>query len=341
MPTVMILGGRAPVALDHARRFAQQGWTAHVADSVPCRISGWSRAVAGTVMLPSPRHEPREFVSSLSAALTERKADLLLPTCEEVFYVSRYRESLPSHISVATDGFDKLRSLHSKLEFLELARDCGARILDSAGVTSLNAARDWANGRAVVLKPEFSRFGVHVHIYPQGIPNGAPALAKQGRWVVQEFCAGEEICSYSVAVKGMLTAHVAYRPLYRLSRSSSFYFDPLEVPVVRDFVERFVRKIDYTGQISFDWIRSADGRCAVLECNPRAISGVHLFGMRDGLPDAFMSGRGSTVSPHAPRARMLTAAMATVGLASSLRTGRLNRMAPRFRPSPRRARRAW
>ncbi len=70
-------------------------------------------------------------------------------------------------------------------------------------------------------------------------------------------------------MNGRLTAHVAYRPLYRPSRSSSYYFDPLEVPAVRDFVERNVRKIDYTGQISFDWIRGEDGRCAVLVCNPR------------------------------------------------------------------------
>ena len=39
---VLILGGRAPVALDHARRFAAQGATAFVADSIPCRLSGTS-----------------------------------------------------------------------------------------------------------------------------------------------------------------------------------------------------------------------------------------------------------------------------------------------------------
>ncbi len=129
MPTVMILGGRAPVALDHARRFAHRGWTAYVADSVPCRIGGWSRFVAGTVMLPPPRHEPARFVAALAAALIERKVDLLLPTCEEVFYVSRgIGIRCRSAMTVATDRFDKLRSPHSKLEFLELARDCGALV---------------------------------------------------------------------------------------------------------------------------------------------------------------------------------------------------------------------
>ncbi len=60
---------------------------------------------------------------------------------------------------------------------------------------SLAAARDWAGGRPVVLKPEYSRFGVHVHLYPRGISTMRQSWLSQGRWVVQRFCAGEEICS--------------------------------------------------------------------------------------------------------------------------------------------------
>ena len=134
MRSVMILGGRAPVALDHARRFARLGWRVHVADSVPCRSSGWSRAVAGTVRLPPPRDDPYAFARSLSKAVADLRVDLLLPTCEEVFYVARHRGLLPAATTVATDGFDKLRALHSKLEFLDLARGCGAHVPDSEAV---------------------------------------------------------------------------------------------------------------------------------------------------------------------------------------------------------------
>jgi hypothetical protein len=55
---VLILGGRAPAALDHARRFAHQGWTVRVADSIPCQISGASRAVSATLRVASPRTSP-------------------------------------------------------------------------------------------------------------------------------------------------------------------------------------------------------------------------------------------------------------------------------------------
>ena len=323
MRVALILGGRAPVALDHARRFASLGWRVHVADSVPCRLSGWSCAVAATVQLPPPRDEPQAFARSLARALAELRVDLLLPTCEEVFYVARHRERLPAATMVATDGFDKLRALHSKVEFLELARGCGVHVPDSAAVASVGEARDWARGRPLVLKPEFSRFGVHVRLHPSGLPNDAPELASLGRWVAQEYCAGEELCSYSVAFRGRVTAHVAYRPLYRMARSSSYYFDPVAEPAIRAFVEAFVAKTSYTGQISFDWIRRADGSFAVLECNPRAISGVHLFALDDDLPSA-LTGERPLVESRPPQAAMLGGAMLTAGLAGALRAGRVD-----------------
>ena len=322
MQSVMILGGRAPVALDHARRFSQLGWRVHVADSVPCRLSGWSRAAVGSVYLPPPRDEPRDFARALARAIDDLRVDLLLPTCEEVFYVARHRGLLPAATMIAADGFEKLRALHSKLDFLELARGCGAHVPDSMPVASIGEARDWARGRPLVLKPEFSRFGVHVRLYPSGLPAEAPDLAALGRWVAQELCAGEELCSYTVAAKGRVMAHVAYRPLYRMAGSSSYYFDPVAAPAIRAFVEAFAAKAAFTGQISFDWIRRADGTLAVLECNPRAISGVHLFELDDDLPSA-LTGAAAFGEPRAPRAAMLAAAMLTAGLAGAMRAGRV------------------
>lgn len=316
---VLILGGRAPVALDHARRFASQGWTVYVADSISCRLSAWSRLVRRAFRVPSPRDELSKFAVELARIITTEGIDLVLPTCEEVFYLSRIRHVLPASCNVFVAPFEQLRELHSKWTFLQLAKDCGVSVPVSARVDSLNVAREWANGRPVVLKPEFSRFGVHVRIYARGIPANAPALPALGSWVVQEFQRGSEICSYSVAVEGQLRAHVSYRPSYRLASSSSYYFDPVTMPRIENFVERFVSRIGFTGQISFDWIEGIDGDLAVLECNPRAISGVHLYGAHEALP-AVISGQSTTrIAPVERGARMLAGVMLAVGLPSALR----------------------
>lgn len=315
---VLILGGRAPVALDHARRFAAQGWTVYVADSIPCRISGWSRSVSRTIHLPSPRDALPLFARSLANIVESERIDLVVPTCEEVFYLGRIRHLLPGSCNVFVAPFEQLSELHSKWRFLQLAKDGGVDVPVSERVSDLNAAREWARGRPVVLKPEFSRFGVHVRIYPEGIPDDAPVLPALGPWVVQEFHRGTEICSYSIAAAGRLCAHVAYRPSYRLASSSSYYFDPVSMPRIEQFVERFVARLGYTGQISFDWIDGGDGRLAVLECNPRAISGLHLFAMEDALPEV-ISGRSSErIVPASPSPKMLAGVMLAVGLPTAL-----------------------
>jgi hypothetical protein len=176
----------------------------HVADSVSFNLSAYSKAVYKTVSLPAPRYAGVAFARELNRYLTDERIDLLIPTCEEVFFVARFRAALPTHLNIAIDEFDKLRELHSKANFLDHAQDCGAVIPSTYTVRTLEEARACSNGKPVVLKPEFSRFGVFVRIYPQGIPSNAPALTPLGNWVAQEYCEGEELCSYSIAHAGRL-----------------------------------------------------------------------------------------------------------------------------------------
>ena len=323
MPNVLILGGRAPAALDHARRFAHQGWTVCIADSIPCQISGASKAVKATLRIAPPRHAPAQFTADLQRIVRDHAIDLVVPTCEEVFFVSRYRHHLPAHVRVLAEDFAKLRAVHSKWQFLTLAQNCGADVPVSARVQTLDEARAWAAGRPMVLKPEFSRFGVHVRLYRNGIPDDAPPLADLGAWVAQTLVRGQEFCSYSVVDRGRLLAHALYRPDWRMSTSASFYFAPVRIDAIRTFVANFARKLDFTGQLSFDWIQQADGRVSPLECNPRATSGCHLFGPDDALPAALAGTLEGCIEPSPGLPRMVAPVMATVGLMHALATGTL------------------
>jgi hypothetical protein len=331
MPSVLILGGRAPVAADHARRFAHQGWTVFIGDSNSCRISGWSQAVKATIPLASPRFASAAFIDGLARAIRAHAIDLVVPTCEEVFYLSRYRHRLPSSCRIAVDDFDKLRTMHSKWEFQLLARACSAHSPRTEVVDSIATARAWAGNGPVVLKPEFSRFGVHVRLYPNGIAPDAPELEALGRWVVQQYCPGQELCSYSIADQGRLLAHAVYLPKYRLQRSSSYYFEPHAAPAIAHFVEEFVARHQFTGQISFDWIDAGDGKPAVIECNPRAISGLHMFSTADAVPAALTGEAATRIAPAIPRARMIAPVMLTAGLVQSLASGRFAEWQQDFR----------
>ncbi|MET7142170.1 ATP-grasp domain-containing protein [Xanthomonas sp. PPL139] len=328
-PGVLITGARAPVALDLARRFAAQGWRVHLADSVASRISGWSRAVAAHHRVAPARDAPRAWLADLNALLARERIDVLVPTCEEVFYLARYRSALPAQLHLPLHDFDTLRTLHSKYHFMELARGLGSDDVEvPAGVRvrNLAQAREWAGSEPLVLKPEFSRFGVHVRLYPDGVPADAAPLPAQGDWVAQRYCAGEERCSYALARDGALLAHAVYRPRYRLRRSSSYYFDAAPDPQIERFTAQLVQALRFTGQISFDWMVSSEGRCSVIECNPRATSGLHLFAAADPLVGVLCGDAGPTAAPLRPaddRAAMLGMLMLGVALPAALGHGRL------------------
>ncbi|PZO66250.1 MAG: ATP-grasp domain-containing protein [Pseudoxanthomonas suwonensis] len=319
---VLILGARAPVALDHARRFAAQGWRVLVGDSISCHITADSRAVSGHVRLPSARFATADYARDLNVLIARERIDLLLPTCEEAFYLSRIRAHLPASLRVCVAEFDTMHALHSKWTFLQHASASGMAVPDSACVRDIGEARDWAAGRAAVLKPEYSRFGVHVQLHPQGLDDAA-SLPLPGNWVVQALCRGQELCSYAVADRGRLLAHVCYEPVHRLARSSSYWFRSVDCPPIRTVTAGLVARLGYTGQISFDWIRTADGRCHVLECNPRAISGVHLFDLHDALPAALDGSGSACIEPMHGRPRMIAAVMASAGLLTAAKNRQL------------------
>lgn len=64
---------------------------------------------------------------------------------------------------------------------------------------------------------------------------------------------------------------------YRVDCGSGIYFQRMPPEPVRQFLQLFVRETSYSGQVGFDFIEGSDGHFHVLECNPWAISGVHLF----------------------------------------------------------------
>ncbi|HUG71862.1 MAG TPA: hypothetical protein VMK82_00425 [Steroidobacteraceae bacterium] len=324
---VLILGGRAPVALDLARRFARSGHTVLIGDSASSRLSGASRAVAITLpRLPAPRTQLADYASALRRHIARERIDLVIPTCEETFYLSHIRSQLPAQCAVFAAPIGQLQQLHSKLAALRAAATAGIRVPASAEISTIDEARDWARGRAVVLKPEYSRFGVHVRSYDAGIPHDTLPLPTLGRWVAQELCAGTELCSYAVAVHGRLCLNITYQPVYRLARSSGYYFEAREVPEIDAGIARLVALLGYHGQISFDWFVDAQGRATMIECNPRAVSGLHLLPEEDDpVGAAILDGRSAQFDAVAPRPRMLAAVMLGAGLPRAVASGHLRR----------------
>ncbi|MBD2847606.1 ATP-grasp domain-containing protein [Paenibacillus sp. IB182496] len=341
---VLLTGGRAPAALELARQLHAAGYAVVAAESAPYHLCRASRAIERSIAVPAPTRDRAGFIAALQDAVRSWDIDTVLPTCEETFHVARDAERLAERCRVLTAPFALLAQLHHKGEFIRLAERCGLPVPYTATLERPDAWQrlrtDPRYADGLVLKPAYSRFAASViriapgPLHASGVLRIERQIAAAGAsparpWVAQELLQGQEWCTYSAAWKGRLTAHAAYRSRFRAGRGASIHFAAEAQPRLAEWVERFVGAIRYTGQIAFDFIVLPDGRPRPLECNPRATSGVHLFGPRDRLAEALLtperllhSGERAEPAPGG-RGAMVSAAMLSYGLAQALRERQL------------------
>jgi glutathione synthase/RimK-type ligase-like ATP-grasp enzyme len=307
MTAVLLTGSRAPVTLDLARRFHDAGRFVVVADSQPALTSA-STSVGAAYRVPSARFAPWEFARAVAGIAERHAVDLIVPTCEEVFHLAAVRDT--GTVSGLTDRvfappLPMLRRLHDKALFASLLAELGiphpeTTVVDSGiGWRRLARRRRERPSEAVVVKPAYSRFGALTRHVPVGAPlPDAPAPTPEHPWLVQEHLDGTEFCVHAVAVGGRLTAFSAYRPVWRAGTGAGVAFERLDpddpsarlsraVRTAERYAEQLAGHLEITGQFGLDLIATGSGGPHVLECNPRATSGLHLFTAADDLPAAF------------------------------------------------------
>lgn len=319
MQRVLFTGGRSPATLALLRLFAQAGHHCQVAESLQPNLAGASRYCAKNHRLPPPRQQTEAFIAQLKALLLREKIDLLIPTCEEIFYVSRFMRELESTgCRVFTSSIDLLTHLHSKYQFNQLLRTLKLPAPETERFDKLPQllARlpEW---QAYVLKPEFSRFASQVLIRPQLQQVERLSISPAQPWVVQTFLPGPQFCSYSIAQNGRLRAHAVYPTRYTAGQGATIYFEAIQVPEIEASVAKIVKSLDYTGQISFDFLLS-DGLYYPIECNPRTTTGTFLFQPGDQLPNSFLPEQQAIIYAEAAQPVSLSLAMLLYALPQHL-----------------------
>ena len=327
---VLVTGARAPAALELIRRLGCAGHTVLAADCVRAPVGRFSRHVRRYFRVPAPREDPCGFIASVRDIAAAEKVDVLVPTCEEIYHLGLQREKLDEVCAVFCPDPATLLTLHHKGRFARLTHALEMAVVtpESVPVTDASERRRLAReSRAWVFKPVYSRSAARTLIRPSAEAVNRLALDPVNPWLAQRFVAGRELSSYGVAVRGRLQAHVLYRSRHRAGQAAGIYFVPEENVAAQRFVEGLTAHLGFTGQIAFDFIECADtGRLFVLECNPRATSGVHLLDPDFDLGAALcgdIDGSPPGATARFSRPPMVGAAMLTAGLGHALRTGQL------------------
>ncbi|PTX99623.1 ATP-grasp domain-containing protein [Verrucomicrobia bacterium LW23] len=303
----LFTGARSPACLEWVRLVQQAGaeWVV-AADSLAFALAGWSNTVDAYERLPSPRANLRAYEQALYTLIRRHRISCLIPTCEEAFYISQIAEKLrETGCQVAVPDFSLMATLHHKYYFQQWA----AKRLGSSDQWSqtnvtfpeshllvdkrdlyAHAARPGQSDSLWVLKPAWSRFATQVRVgirlseLPDAALHSGIAPTDRMPWVLQRCVAGTEYCSYSILHRGQVVAHTCYQPTWRAGAGASgsgICFLPHSAQAIRRFVERFGAETGASGQFAFDYIYGTTSEAGarayhVLECNPRATSGIHL-----------------------------------------------------------------
>ena len=310
---ILLTGGRAPATLELARAFNHAGHSVFMAESLRGHLSQPSNAIKANFVVPAPRQETDAYLFALKKIVEENQIDLLIPTCEEVFYTAMAHNEL----TVFTESIQKLNQLHNKWSFYN------SHTPDTMLIRNRNdMLRAFAQWRKLVLKPVYSRFASRTLILPP-IQKALSMLKFDSPWIAQEYIEGQAYCTYSVCHSGHITAHTTYPSHFTAGQGATIVFEHVDHPEIFEWVKSFVEAKQFTGQIAFDFIQTSAGQLFVLECNPRATSGVHLLASHPRFAESFFNSKMDCITPVDHRSYMLSTAMLVYGLPDAIRKNNL------------------
>jgi glutathione synthase/RimK-type ligase-like ATP-grasp enzyme len=268
---ILVTSPRAPVVLEWIQIAKRAGHQVTIVDTLRFPLCA-GVLKAEYKRISSPRFDFINYQKSIINLIESH--DFVIPTCEDIFYLTKAICDLPElKKKVFAPNFNLLTLLHHKYHVQQLLNEYvqfpSTRLLTSAKQIDFS-------DQGSILKPVFSRFGSSVVTEISRNAVSHIVISEQQPWVQQHFVEGESLCNYAVIEHGIVVDHVVYKPKYLINNAAATYFEYVEEAACDAFIETFAKQYNYHGQVAFDFIKNEEG-LFVIECNPRATSGLHLL----------------------------------------------------------------
>jgi D-aspartate ligase len=231
---------------------------------------------------------------------------ILYPTRDElVAALSHHRAELSEMFRVPTPGWECVKWAWDKRNTYRLAQELGIPIPDTHYPETIDQLADLDNMKSpFALKPAIKEhffyatkakaWRANSHAELRTLFQKASALAGAGEIMVQDVIPGGGSQQYSYcaffrngeAVGKMVARRARQHPL-QFGRAST-YVETVDIPLLEELSERFLRAIDYYGLVEVEYkLDPRDSQFKLLDVNARTW-GYHSLGAQAGVDFSYM-----------------------------------------------------
>lgn len=286
---ILITAGRTFSGLDLARSFHDLGHEVYATDPHFFQLCRFSNSVKKCFRTVSPRKDSKKYIEQTVEIVKKYDIDLVIPILEETIYLSKEQDKFPEKTKIFCDPYKILISLHNKWYFTQLLETLEISSPKNMLISNRDELNNISWSYPYFLKASYSRASQGSWKIDSQKDLEKVAISAENPLIAQELIEGNKFCSYSVCHNGKICAHTAYPVKLAILGSSCLSFEAIDHPKILKWIENLVSKLNFTGQIAFDFIEKADGNLYAIECNPRATSGIHLFSENEDFVSSFFN----------------------------------------------------
>jgi predicted ATP-grasp superfamily ATP-dependent carboligase len=265
--------------------------TIDIVDPSPLCQCRFSRLVRHWYRSPGFTEDPCGYLSTLGRLLRARKYDVVFLPHDEVFLLSRVRETLAQLAAVAIPDFENVARLSSKTKFLNVLDELGLPHPEADVVTRRSELDRW-NDFPRFLKLETSTAGEGVRLVRnrEELQSALRSFEDRGAWsegepaILQRPASGRQSVVRAVFNRGRLAGIHMNALVQRGVGGAAMVRDSCIHPVVEDHIRRLGEHLKWHGPLFADYfLDEQSGQPAYIEANPRigdtanaTLSGVNI-----------------------------------------------------------------
>lgn len=279
---ILVTSARSPHALTAIREFGSRGWDVTATDCTSLGSGLYSRYVNKRIKWPNMTEQPERWIETCLDELKGGGYDLIFPTFEETFLVSRFRDELARYTNVIVESYEKMMRVHHKIKLTDLATSLGLDVPETwqpASPEELDGLKGDLPYPLVMKLPDANNsLGLCFCDDADSLVKAWNKLIKfyglsgDRMPMIQRKIQGEIIFSLFLADRGRTVGQLIYEPLLMFPEGggTAFYRQSARNEQAEELSFKLMADLEWHGFLGFDYIKDPDtGRSLLIDANPR------------------------------------------------------------------------